>query len=255
MDLAAANMAAMSSNPQSTKAISPGYAANMAGVAAVDRALSIVKTLEKARRPLTLTEIAEATELYPSTVLRLMASLEKSTLVVRHRDQRYGLGPLAFLVGKAYEATTRMERQLLPVMAELVRQGAESPSFHVRSDAGNRLCLLRLDSNHPTVDRVRAGDRLPIDRGAAGKVLLADGARIEDAHDDYARLRVSLGERDPSCAAIAGPVFGPGDELMGSLSLSGPMERFHEEALEAMKPLLLHACREATNALGGEWAR
>ena len=35
-----------------------------------------------------------------------------------------------------------------------------------------------------------------------------------------------MGERDPSCAAVASPVFGPDGEACGAISLSGPKERF-----------------------------
>ncbi len=233
-----------------TKTLSTGYAANMQGVAAVDRALAITKALQSAGQPLTLTEVADATGLYKSSVLRLMASLEKATLVVRRRDQRYLLGPFAFLLGSAYRATTHIDEYLLPLMHELVQKGMESPSFHVRADAQHRLCMLRVDSNHSTLDRVRAGDYLPLDRGAAGRVLTrADSETRKGA----ALLEVSYGERDPSCAAIAGPVFGPGQELLGSLSLSGPMERFNDKTVKKMRPVMLAACSKATRALGGDW--
>lgn len=242
----------MTTESKNEKSLSAGYAANMSGVAAVDRALSIVKVLQTARRALTLTEIAESTGLYKSAILRMMASLENASLVVRRKDQRFVLGPFAYFLGKAYESTMHLEEHLLPVMKELVEQGMESPSFHVRADGGQRLCLLRVDSNHSTLDRVRAGDFLPIDRGAAGKVLSRTFAG-DGPENDAPAFDVSFGERDPSCAAIAGPVFGPGQELIGALSLSGPMERFHDASLRQMNPALLAACKKATENLGGSW--
>ncbi len=185
-------------------------------------------------------------------ILRMMASLENASLVVRRKDQRFVLGPFANLLGKAYESTMHLEEHLLPVMKELVEQGMESPSFHVRADGGHRLCLLRVDSTHSTLDRVRAGDFLPIDRGAAGKIL--SRALAGDVPESGSTaFEVSFGERDPACAAIAGPVFGPGEELIGALSLSGPMERFHDVSLQKMNPALLAACKKATENLGGSW--
>ena len=61
------------------------------GVAAVDRALSIVSALGDARRPLTLSETAAATRLYKSTTLRLIASLEARTL--RQSGPRRSVSP------------------------------------------------------------------------------------------------------------------------------------------------------------------
>lgn len=233
-------------------AVSAGYAANMRGVAAVDRALSIAIALEAAREPLTLSQISATTGLYKSAVLRLMVSLERCGLVARRSDQSYVLGALAFRFGKAYESVSHLEETLLPLMHELVAQGMESPSFHVLQDAETRLCLLRIDSNHSTLDRVRAGDVLPLKKGAAGKVLRwrQPAAPVDDPQS---LVEASFGERDASCAAVAGPVYGPGGELLGALSLSGPLERFTAVSVKKMSVSLLHACEEATRKFGGTW--
>ncbi|MET0335241.1 MAG: helix-turn-helix domain-containing protein [Rhizobacter sp.] len=232
--------------------VSAGYAANMEGVAAVERALAIVEAIEQAEQPLTLTAVSEATGLYKSAVLRMMVTLERRGLVLRRQDQRYALGPLAFRLGRAYARSNHIEEQLAPLMQDLVARGTESPSFHVRHDGDTRLCLLRFDSHHSTLDRVRAGDLLPLKRGAAGKVLLRFGAGdTKEAGSELAEY--SFGERDPACGAVAGPVFGPGGELVGALSLSGPLDRFTEAAVKKMVKPLLEACEAATRSLGGVW--
>ena len=224
----------------------------MEGVAAVDRAMGIAQALEMARDPLTLSEIAKATGLYKSAVLRLMVSLERCGLVVRREDQRYCLGPFAFRLGNAYDAGARLEDTLLPLMKQLVQQGMESPSFHVRQDDKLRLCLLRLDSMHSTLDRVRVGDLLPLNAGAPGKVLRGLNAPPELRNGNVS-LHVSYGERDPACGAVAGPVYGPGNIVLGALSLSGPLERFTTASVKSMAPILLNACQVATIRLGGQW--
>ncbi len=63
----------------------------------------------------------------------------------------------------------------------------------------------------------------------------------------------SYGERDPSCAAVATGVFGAGGELVGALSISGPLERFSARAVKRMTKPLLVAAERATRALGGAW--
>jgi DNA-binding IclR family transcriptional regulator len=119
-------------------------------------------------------------------------------------------------------------------------------------DEKTRLCLLRIDSNHPTLDRIRVGDLLPIRRGAAGKVLraLVDG---QSAAAGVSLIHTSFGERDPACAAVAAPVFGPAGELLGALSLSGPQERFSDATVKKMSKWLLAAGERATTSLGGRW--
>lgn len=232
--------------------VTPPPAAPADGVAAVDRALSIATTLARASAPLTLAELARRTGMYKSTLLRLLASLARAGLVVHRSDKRYALGPLAFLFGRSFEQTYGLKEGVQPVLEWLVGKGTESPSFHVRHGKDARLCLFRIDSAHSTLDRVRAGDVLPLNRGAPGKVLHAFAAGLSVA-GDTPLLHSSFGERDPLCGAVAAPVFGPAGILLGALSLSGPLERFSDLAVQRMNSLLFTAAETATRTLGGQW--
>lgn len=224
------------------------------GVAAVDRALLIATTLANAGSSLTLTELSQRTGMYKSTLLRLLASLQKAGLVVHRKDKRYALGPLAFVFGRSFEQTSGLQEAIYPQLAWLVSQGTESPSFHVRHNEESRLCLMRIDSNHSTLDRIRPGDLLPIQRGAPGKVLTSfDRPVFVPSMNSADLLFTSFGERDPLCGAIAAPVFGPSNSLVGAMSVSGPLERFSDLAVSRMKSLLLKAARTATENLGGCW--
>lgn len=222
------------------------------GAAAVDRALTIVATLEASSAAMSLADLARDTGMYKSTLLRLLASLERSTLVIRRPDQKYALGPFAFRLGRAFEATHNLERFIRPLMQALADAGTESPSFHVWHDESTRLCLLRIDSHHSTLDRLRSGDLLPIDRGAPGKVLRAF-RNAPHGTGDVPLIHTSFGERDPACASMSLPVFGAGGTLIGALSLSGPRERFSTDALEKMTGPLRDTAAQATRALGGVW--
>lgn len=232
--------------------IAPPPAAPSEGVAAVDRALSIATTLARASSPLTLADLARRTGMYKSTLLRLLVSLARAGLVVHRSDKRYALGPMAYMFGRSFEQTYGLKDGVMPVLEWLVGKGTESPSFHVRHGQDARLCLFRIDSGHSTLDRVRAGDVLPLSRGAPGKVLSAFTAGIVAAAE-APLLQSSFGERDPQCAALAAPVFGPHGVLLGALSLSGPVDRFSELAVQRMNSLLFTAAETATRALGGQW--
>lgn len=224
------------------------------GVAAVDRALHIATALANAPAALTLTELAHLTKMYKSTLLRLLSSLERAGLVTHRADKKYALGPLAFVFGRSFERAHGLQGAIGPILQWLVDQGTESPSFHVRHDRDHRLCLMRIDSNHSTLDRVRAGDLLPLDRGAAGKVISTLGAnRPARALTASDLVFTSFGERDPLCGAIAAPVFGPSASLLGAISVSGPLERFSAPAVERMQALVLTAVQRATQNLGGQW--
>lgn len=220
------------------------------GVYAVERALAIVTALEQRAGPMTLADVAQATGLYKSTVLRVLVSLDRFGLVVRRADQRYVLGEFAFRLGRAYEATHHLKEYVYPELEWLVANGAESASFHIVHDAQRRLCMFRIDSKHGTLDSIRAGDLLPMDRGAAGKVLKAEC--LMDAKP-ASLIQTSYGERDPACAAVAAPVFGPDENVIGAISLSGPAERFTAAAVKSMSRMILAAAERATVALNGRW--
>lgn len=226
------------------------------GVAAVERALTILNAFEGEGEPepLTLAALARKTGLYKSTMLRLMVSLQAFGYIEQRTDGRYHLGPTPFRLGSVYQRGNRLHDRVMPVLRELVVQGTESPSFHVRHDAKLRLCVLRVDSQHSTLDRVNAGALLPLDRGAAGTIILAFDGKAQGKRYDHARKHFSImsdGERDPDCAAIASPVFGPEDRFIGALSVSGPKPRFTEGGIASMSRLVLQAASRLTRSLGG----
>lgn len=222
------------------------------GVAAVDRAVSILRAMSAESAPISLADLSRATGLYKSTVLRLIASLERASLVSRRPDGHYVLGTFAYQLGRAYEATHHLVEILRPILADLVAQGTESASFHVYDTSTMRLCILRIDSHHSTLDSIRAGDQLPLDKGAAGKLLLAfHGSGLIPTADNVVAL--SLGERDPHCAAVAVAVFDSSNQIVGAISLSGPRERFTPESIQSMTNLCCKAARQATQVLGGKW--
>lgn len=224
------------------------------GVAAVDRALAIVDVIAHSSDPITLADLSRATGYYKSTLLRLIVSLEKASLVIRRSDGRYALGRYAHELGRSYESAYKLTEVLLPVLQNLVEQGSESSSFHVYHDAQSRVCLLRVDSHHSTLDRIRVGDLLPLDRGAAGKLIKAYyGTGLPPSHDHI--ITVSMGERDPNCAAVASPVFGLDNEFCGAISLSGPQERFTPKAVKEMSEMVQKAAQAVTEALGGIWPK
>jgi len=224
------------------------------GVAAVNRALAVVTALEAAGEALSLAELSRRTGLYKSTLLRLIASLEQFALVASQTDRKYCLGPLAFRLGRAFEATNSLRDHVVPALERLVEQGTESASFHIRYDRKRRLCRFRVDSTHSTLDRVKAGDLLPMELGAAGKAvrLHEQGPSIQDAAGHPVVLE-SYGERNPDIAGLSAPVFGAGNHLYGVVCLSGPIERFTKSNTRRMKRLLIDECRTVTASLGGKW--
>lgn len=215
------------------------------GAVAVDRALSLLSAFRAGDAGLTLAELAGRSRLYKSTALRLLASLEHARLLQRKADGRYALGPEVARLHGLYAASFSLEAQVMPVLQALVDATKESAAFHVRQGE-QRLCLYRVDSPQLLRDHIRAGDLLPLGRGAGGRVLLAFGPGGGARGKLYDQIRregvlVSSGDRVPGLTGISAPVWAGGGELAGALTLTLPDAR--------LKPAFAATVRKAAQAL------
>ena len=70
---------------------------------AVDRALIILQAFRDGDASLSLSEIANRTGYYKSTILRLLRSLESFSYIVRGSDGRYRIGPAAWQLGVLFQ--------------------------------------------------------------------------------------------------------------------------------------------------------
>ncbi len=221
------------------------------GVAAVDRALSILDALTDER--VSLAEISKRTGLYKSTVLRLIKSLERGGYVLRATDGNYRLGSKVLLLGALYQRYFRTSDLVPPVLERLAAEVGEGASFYV-CEGDQRVCLHRVETTRAIRDSVHVGDRLPLTVGAAGHVLCAFNGERGPRFDEIRRQMycASYGERDAETAAVATPVFGPGNRLMGALSISGPRYRFEATGEDKMVAALFHYARQLTTTFGGD---
>lgn len=221
-----------------------------AGVAAVDRALAILGAFRDGDVSLTLHELSQRTDLYKSTILRLIATLERRGCIARMDDGSYQLGPTLVRWGSLYLASVRIETHVTPVLERLAEQTGESATYYTRHGEA-RMCLARVDCVRSVRDHVRVGDILPLQRGAGGRVLVAfDSANRKRAPQSM--LIVTVRERDAEAAGMAAPVFGPGGSLRGAISLSGPATRFNDAALPKLAKPLLAAAADLSTRLGGD---
>lgn len=218
------------------------------GVAAAERALTILRAFDVGNLSLSLTEIAERAGLYKSTTLRLLTSLERHGFVVHLASGSYRLGPALLYFGNLYQRSFRLEDHVTPVLQDLVEKTGESAAFHVR-EGTTRLCLFRVDSKHSIRDHIQVGDIIPLSKGASGRVLTAF-AKGPDASQKLPF--VSFGEFTIDSAGLAVPVFGMDNKLLGAIALTGPRTRFSKTAVARMSSLLVRAGEALSVELGSE---
>jgi len=203
-------------------------------VESVERALTLLNAFEPGARGMTLAALAAKTHLYKSTILRLIASLERFGYVARGSDGTYRLGPAIWALAQAYNQSFGLEDAIRPRLRALVEATGETAAFYVRSGQ-QRVCLYRENSRLPIRHHLDEGILLPLELGASGRVLLAftgaEGEPYETIRKE--RVYVSLGERDPDVAAVAVPIFGRAGQFLGALTVSALRSRLTDDKVAA----------------------
>lgn len=218
------------------------------GVATLDRALSILSAFTVEKPSCSLAELAAHTRMHKSTLLRMLASLEHALLIIRQADGRYMLGTGVGRLHRVFQASYSLADTVMPALRALVDQTLESAAFYV-PQGDQRLCLYRCDSPRPVRDHMKAGDLLPLNRGAGGRMLSAYLHPRAKGAAEIRRQQVIVleGDRVPELSGIAAGVFGP-DGIVGSLTLIMPTGRLNR----AYAQHVLSAARALTHDLGGQ---
>lgn len=222
------------------------------GVGAVNRALDVLEAFTERDSMLTLAELSNRTGMYKSTILRLIESLEKYVYIQKTPEGAYRLGPKTLYLGAIYQRHFSTSQFVPQVLKRLAEEAHETASFYIR-EGDMRVCLHRHEANRAVRASVHQGDRLPMNVGAAGHVILAFSGLSGEKYDNIrtSMYAISVGERDPDTSAIACPILGVGDELIGVLNISVPRFRLEKISLESFLPVLFKHAIELTRLCGG----
>jgi len=151
-------------------------AVNTKSVPAVRRAAAILSLLAERNHPMTLTQIALAVEILPSSCLHILRELGATRLIaIDTRSKTYRLGP------KVVELARALMRQ--PPIAELVQpylnEIADTHGVTATASAlTNDEHVVLVAYAHPPVSmslNVTLGGQVPVLSGAAGRCLAAFG--------------------------------------------------------------------------------
>jgi DNA-binding IclR family transcriptional regulator len=234
-------------------------------VRALERGLDILGCFHGTGDSLTLTAVAAAVGLAPSTTLRILATLEKKKYLVRNEETKlYCLGPGVLRFSGGGHTIETLAILGLASMRELNALYDESISIYVPSGE-KRVCIQRVESAHPLRQVVNIGDALSLTVGAGGKVLTAwldvspnyDVSRLmmPISPQLLAQVRetgyaVSFGEREEGTYALAAPIFDHKGNILAALSLSGPTARFDTRNLPAMADHVMGKARHISMLMG-----
>lgn len=224
------------------------------GVGAVDRAISIIEAFRAGEASLPLQVLADRTGLNKSTIIRLIASLERASMVVKRGQGFYALGPALLRYGSLYQSSLQLSDHVVPILDALMRATGQTAAFFVR-DGDTRVCLHMAESYSVLRSHLRVGSVQPILPSGSGQILLAYSADPEEAASGGA-VRKSLvvlnkGERHPEISSLAAPVFSLGNVLVGAITVSGPTSAYSRKNIPEFRQALVHAAKQLTERLGG----
>lgn len=165
----------------------------------LDRGLKVLRLIARAHGPSSVTEIAAELELTRPVVYRLIVALEAHRLVRRDADGRCGLG--LGVLELAQRVQPLLRAAALPPLRKLA-EGAGATAHLTVLDSGQALAIAVVEPSWTDFHvAYRLGTRHELDRGAAGRAILA-GRRAAKGHDCV----TSSGELQPGAHGIAAPV-------------------------------------------------
>ncbi|MBH8578519.1 helix-turn-helix domain-containing protein [Bisbaumannia pacifica] len=189
-------------------------------VEAVERALTALEAFDTDRETLSLSELAQATGFYKSTLLRLLGSLERFDYVQRSADGRWRLGASPARLARRHPPSRELAARLQPALDRLAATTGETAAL-LASRGDEAECRLVALPNQELRHELSPGRRWPLQAPGDPRLALPGGTMI--------------------CQSLP--------EALGAealwLSLSGPAGRL---APQAARRALATACRTLAGA-------
>lgn len=245
-------------------------------VQSVDRALVILETLSMHPKGLGVGEISERTELHKSTAHRLLATLVDKGYVKQNRYNNYQLTLKLFELGSKLVEELDVLEVARPYLNQIVDAVNEVVHLVVLEDDA----IVYVDKVEPdTTIRMhsRIGIRRPLYSTAVGKGILStmgdeeveriweetdikrlteytitDLNQMKDELEIIKERGYSIDEQENEIGVrcIAIPLLDYTKKAWGAISISGPVERMTDEALDKIVPVLIPIGTQIRNELG-----
>jgi DNA-binding IclR family transcriptional regulator len=244
------------------------------GIQSVELAMTVLQALEDGRCPMSLTQLAAASDMTPSKMHRYLVSLGRVGLIARSPSTGlYDMGPALRRLG--IESLRRMDEVALisEHLPGLRDRTSHAVNLAVWSDHGP--VIVRWDyGSYALPITVRVGATLPILTSSVGRVFLAylpstltkSVVRSEAAAesnpltaDEIANIKadvlrgglaVTSGGLIPGIASVAAPVFAAGESLPLVVAVILPSKAATRTTLDTVSRELLKLTAEMSSELG-----
>lgn len=245
------------------------------GVKVFERVADLLEVLSNGQSEIGVTDLGKELGLGKSTVHRLLTSMEKRGYVQQNQtNKKYRLGPTLMRLGLVKLRQLEARELALPCLEKLRDLTTETTTFSLKVGR-ERLYILQVESRQEIRQTIELGRVYPLYLGATGKAILAflaspeklslleeaapilakrgrDLATLQEELAQIARrgYATSRGERTPDAASIAAPVFDYNQQVMGAISVAGPISRVSVERQIEMAVHLLECSRSLSLQLG-----
>lgn len=222
-------------------------------VSTLDRAIDVLEAFSHRSPELSLKQIAARTGLHKATAFRLVTTLSRRGLMIKHPiTGRYRLGFELISLAEIAKGQTSLVAEALPVMRQ-VRDHLNETVFLCVRVGDHRMDIEQVEGLQNIRRVLTLGEQKSLYAGAGSKVLLA--AMSDEAIAAYlgrtklvALTRTTpttakavcseiqairrqgyaegWDERDSGGAGAAAPIFGPSGEAIGALAIAVPTSRY-----------------------------
>jgi DNA-binding IclR family transcriptional regulator len=170
----------------------------------LDRGLRLLRLVaDRGATGITVTEIARELDIGRPVVYRLVATLSEHSLVRRAPDAKVRLGPGVLYFAAALHPALRQAAG--PILRRLADAAGATAHFTI-TDGGEALALVVVEPTWTDFHvGYRVGSRHPLERGAAGRAILA--GRRGDAGVVTTRGELQQGATGLSAAVLGLPVL------------------------------------------------
>ncbi len=223
-----------------------------------------------------VSSLARAAGLPRATALRMIQTLAQEGFLLRiPGDDRVLLGPELLRLARGTDEQLLLREVARPVIGDLVAAVRETVTLSVVAPDGGLDLVSQVDAPAQLRPQSWVGQRFPLHASASGKVLLAvyDEERlerflveplrrftpatittVEALRAELARVReqryaVVRDEEEEGLAGIATGISGPGDDLLGVLTVAGPTQRLDRQRGRSAVDHLLRAAGQIGSAL------
>lgn len=251
----------------------------MREIQSLGRGLQILDILTNARRPYSVTELAEILEVDKSSASRLVRTLENYGYVKQEKNSRaYTIGKRLFAISLQLSNRYSIRESAKPYLNYLAEKTGECAHIGVYS-SGHALVT---DDVQPETSLLRvignSGRLIGLHNTAVGKSLIAFGdfpipenlpqntsntiSTFDDLNKELDKTRqlgysVDDEENEPGVRCIAAPVFDDMSVVVATIGISGPTVRVTYENLQSLANIVKEVAHQFSCELGfdGDFAK